>query len=196
MPREYLVQFICWWVEKFDEKGQDEFLNKTVEDLNENMRIDSKWKRDKHLTDFAVLHIQMELCYFSLREGLKRMKSFFNIKNNQLLTPLPYYVSSELLIEILECMQYLHTLEPPVLHRDIKPENILIKPYSGGRFIKIGDYGMAVLHEHPELSHTQMRGTIKYMAPEVMTSRYYDTKADVYSIGVMLQELFNFDINL
>ena len=191
-----MVQFKDWWVEKYDTKGQDEFLKKAVQDLNESIGITAHWKQEKHLTDFAVLHIQMELCDFSLKEGLKRIKHFFNIKSDVLLTSLPYYVSSEILTEILECIHYLHTLTPPVLHRDIKPENILIKPFSNGRFIKIGDYGMAVLHQHPELSHTQMRGTIRYMAPEVMTTRYYDTKADIYSIGVMVQELFNFDINL
>jgi serine/threonine protein kinase len=38
-------------------------------------------------------------------------------------------------------------------------------------------------------------GTQRYTAPEVFRSTNYDTKADIYSLGVIVQELFNIDIN-
>jgi serine/threonine protein kinase len=34
---------------------------------------------------------------------------------------------------------------------------------------------------------------MKYMAPEVIKSRKYDTKADIYSLGIIVEELFIFD---
>jgi serine/threonine protein kinase len=64
-----------------------------------------------------------------------------------------------------------------------------------GRFVKIGDFGLATLHKHDDESHSQLAGTLKYMAPEVLTTRKYDTKADIFSLGVISLELFLMDLN-
>jgi serine/threonine protein kinase len=45
-------------------------------------------------------------------------------------------------------------------------------------------------HEIYDESQTQSSGTHKYMAPEVLISREYDMKADIYSLGVIVRELF------
>jgi serine/threonine protein kinase len=63
-----------------------------------------------------------------------------------------------------------------------------------GRFIKLADFGLATIREFDEQSHTLGSETMKYMAPEVLT-RKYDTKVDIFSLGVIIQELFNIDIN-
>jgi len=47
------------------------------------------------------------------------------------------------------------------------------------------------LHEFEDQSHTQGPGTPEYNAPEVKRSRKYDVKADIYSLGVIVEELFN-----
>ena len=47
------------------------------------------------------------------------------------------------------------------------------------------------IHKFSEQSHTLDRGTLKYMAPEVEKSREYDTKADVYSLGVIYELIFD-----
>ena len=104
-----------------------------------------------------------------------------------------YYISSELFIEILESVDYLH--KQNVIHRDLKPENILLTDGQNGRFIKIADFGLSVIHEFVSQSHTTGCGTLKYIAPEVVQSTKYDTKADIYSLGVIVQELFNITIN-
>jgi serine/threonine protein kinase len=54
---------------------------------------------------------------------------------------------------------------------------------------------LATIHEFDGQSHTKYKGTIRYAAPEVMGSRKYDTKADIYSLRVIIQEVFKFDIN-
>jgi serine/threonine protein kinase len=109
------------------------------------------------------------------------------------MTPLGYYISSQLFEEILESVDYLH--KQKIIHRDLKPNNILITDGTNGRFVKIADFGLATFHLFDGQSHTKYKGTIRYAAPEVMSSRKYDTKADIYSLGVILQELFNIDIN-
>jgi serine/threonine protein kinase len=78
----------------------------------------------------------------------------------------------------------------------LKPANILITDGINGRFVKLADFGLSVIHEFNDESHTQLLGTLKYMAPEVITSRKYDTKADIYSIGRIVEELFFLKDNL
>jgi serine/threonine protein kinase len=48
-------------------------------------------------------------------------------------------------------------------------------------FVKITDFGLSVLHEFREQSHTTDKGTHKYMAPQVLYDKRYDFKADIYS---------------
>ena len=72
------------------------------------------------------------------------------------------------------------------MHRDIKPENILLsKNYD----IKLCDFGWSILH------HNQTRetfcGTFEYMAPEILENKPYDEKVDIWSLGILLYELFH-----
>jgi serine/threonine protein kinase len=140
-----------------------------------------------------LLHIQMELCLMTLKEVMKKLDQELNRKITEVNTPEGYYVSSELFIEILEGVDYLH--KQKVIHRDLKPNNVLITDGMNGRFVKIADFGLATIHEDDGQSHTKYKGAVRYVAPEVMSSRKYDTKADIYSLGVILQEVFKIDIN-
>ncbi|CAG2180074.1 unnamed protein product, partial [Oppiella nova] len=102
-----------------------------------------------------------------------------------------YFISCEILRQILESVQYLHELNPQIIHRDLKPENILIaKHVRNGRFIKLCDFGLAVEHRTETQSHSKNKGTPKYMAPELDQSKY-STKADIYSLGIISMELFD-----
>jgi serine/threonine protein kinase len=71
----------------------------------------------------------------------------------------------------------------------------LVSDGINGRFVKLADFGLSVIHKFIDQSHTQASGTIKYMAPEVIKSRKYDTKADIYSLGIIVEELFIFNNN-
>ncbi len=53
---------------------------------------------------------------------------------------------------------------------------------------------LSKVHETNKL-HTEDRGHVGYCAPEVRKSQTYDTKADIYSLGVILQEIFNINVN-
>ncbi len=82
-----------------------------------------------------------------------------------------------------------------VIHRDLKP-NILITDGMSGRFVKISDFGLVTIHEFDGQSHAKYKGTQKYVAPEVLRTRNYDLKIDIYSLGAILQELFNIGSDL
>ncbi len=140
-----------------------------------------------------LLYIQLELCSKTLKEIIEQLNEELNQKQTQTLTPIGYYICSELFREVLESVNYLH--KQNIIHRDLKPENILITEGQNGRFVKIADFGLATIHEFEGQSHTKYKGTRKYSAPEVLNSRRYDTKADVYSLGVVVAELFNININ-
>jgi serine/threonine protein kinase len=137
-----------------------------------------------------TLFIQMELCFHTL----KKLITYIYGEKSNLKKKVKFYVLSQIFIEILEGVNYLHKQNPPIIHRDLKPANILISYGIDGRFVKIADLGLATPHERDDQSHTSDIGTVKYMAIEVLNSRNYDITADIHSLGVIAQGIFNFSI--
>lgn len=73
-----------------------------------------------------------------------------------------------------------------VLHRDLKPANVMI---DGRGRAKITDFGLAGLAE--EFKGNEVRaGTPAYMAPEQLAGKEVSIKSDIYSLGLVLYELF------
>jgi serine/threonine protein kinase len=142
-----------------------------------------------------ILYIQMELCFNTLKGIMKQKLNEFKRSCFQVMTPLEYYISSELFKEILEAVNYLHSLKPPIIHRDLKPTNILITEGKNARFVKLADFGLATIHQFDQQTHSEGLGTPSYMAPELWSGRNYDTKVDIFSLGYVWQELFDVDIN-
>ncbi|CAG2102354.1 unnamed protein product [Medioppia subpectinata] len=143
------------------------------------------WIEGKHL------YIQMEYCPQTLRSVLNDKQQVFGRQSTEAMNIYEYFISCQIFREILECVQYLHELNPPIIHRDIKPENILILHNTKtNTFLKLGDFGLATEHNRPTKTHTQGAGTRNYMAPEVGMGKKYDVKADIYSVGMIGLEMF------
>ena len=81
-----------------------------------------------------------------------------------------------------------------IVHRDLKPENIWVAaPTHEDSFAKVLDFGIAKLLDNPAGKSTQTgaaMGTPRYMAPEQCMGRPVDHRADIYSLGVILYEIF------
>jgi hypothetical protein len=152
------------------------------------------WLENNRTDDMITLYIQMDLCDKTFQQLMDEINSDSYIKDNENLTQIGYYIVSQLFIEILECVQYLHKNQ--IIHRDLNPYNIMIQMNGqNNRFIKICDFGLIAIHKFTQQSHTEDRGHISYAAPEVLIGRKYDTKADIYSLGIILINLFDIDID-
>ncbi|XP_054156559.1 putative mitogen-activated protein kinase kinase kinase 7-like [Oppia nitens] len=142
----------------------------------------------------------MELCSQNLQNIIAVKGQVFDRQPETPMDCIEYYISSQLMVELTECVEYLHTSRPPVIHRDLKPSNILIidRPVIGNKFLKLGDFGLATDHnrnaDQISDSHSVGKGTSEYMAPEVYR-RIYNVKCDIYSLAIIYQDMFDIDID-
>ncbi|CAG8599465.1 284_t:CDS:10, partial [Ambispora leptoticha] len=95
--------------------------------------------------------------------------------------------------QILQGLNYLH--EQEIIHRDIKGANILVDIKGG---IKISDFGISKKVEDEFMAATSahrpsLQGSVFWMAPEVVKQVHYSTKADIWSLGCLIVEMFTGD---
>ena len=83
------------------------------------------------------------------------------------------------LSQIIEGIQYLHSFG--LVHRDIKPDNLLI---SENNVVKIIDFGLSKIILFSE-EINENYGSLLFTAPEILLNEHYNTKVDVWSIGVI-----------
>lgn len=78
-----------------------------------------------------------------------------------------------------------------VLHRDVKPSNALVRRDGS---VVLADLGLAVEVDESSLTRTgTVVGSLPYTAPEVLDGVRCDARADVYSLGATLQELWTLE---
>lgn len=95
------------------------------------------------------------------------------------------HIAAHLALQLAEAIAAIHAHQ--IIHRDLKPENILIT--DNGHNIKVIDFGLSDTDSYAILK--QPAGTLAYLAPETLaTEPICNDRADIYSYGCILRELF------
>ena len=96
--------------------------------------------------------------------------------------------AAQMLVPIAKALGYAHQRE--MIHRDVKPSNILITE-SGEPLLT--DFGVAkIIDDEATMDLTSTHATVgtpEYMAPEQVTAKTVDHRADIYALGVVFYEM-------
>ena len=100
-----------------------------------------------------------------------------------------------LFVQVCQAVQHAH--QKGIIHRDLKPTNVLVAAYDGKPVPKVIDFGVAKALGQQLTERTLVTGfgsivgTLEYMSPEQaeFNAMDVDTRADIYSLGVLLYEL-------
>jgi len=199
LEHKNIVRYHTSWVESININKKIDNLNSKLLCLNQNMekihlvKVDSteliKAENSEYDDSYSTenseydekvydkfIFIQMELCKQNLRDYLLNNK--LDDENKKIICR-----------EIIEGLTYIHNNN--IIHRDLKPTNIFI---DFDNKIKIGDFGLATnIYD----MHYEEVGTGGYIAPEILNGEKYNAKADLYSLGVIILEIFgNFKTNM
>jgi len=99
--------------------------------------------------------------------------------------PLPVGEALYAIRGALEALAYAHA--KGIIHRDVKPENIMLTP--DGQ-VKVTDFGLALARGDVRLTQEGMIvGTLLYLAPETISGKPGDHRADLYALGAVSYEL-------
>ena len=98
---------------------------------------------------------------------------------------LPQRKALDLALQICSGLKEAHA--QGIVHRDLKPENIMVDAQGN---VKIMDFGIARSMEAVTRMTGSMVGTPQYMAPEQVAGKPVDYRTDIYSLGLILYEMF------
>jgi serine/threonine protein kinase len=97
---------------------------------------------------------------------------------------IPENIMAYICAETLKGLSVLHSQYR--IHRDIKTDNVLVSLEGD---VKIGDFGFAAQLTSDRNMRNTVVGTPSWMAPELVTGSKYDSKVDVWSLGILALEL-------
>jgi serine/threonine protein kinase len=86
--------------------------------------------------------------------------------------------------ELCDALSYMHRKQ--IIHRDLKPENIMVT--HNGQNVKIIDFGLSDADSYNAFKTPA--GTKIYASPELLAGEHIDSRSDIYSLGVIIGEIY------
>ena len=184
--------------EKNNKDEGNHIWSESESDSDEKSKPIVKLKKKKNQIKTKLIFIQMELCENNTLR--------YAIDESQLKTDDEKW---RLISQILEGIEYIHSNK--YIHRDLKPGNIFLDKDNN---VKIGDFGLAKNDDNKNMDSNNTLnffwnnindfqlmdsggeimtvgiGTQYYCSPEQKQSNKYDFKTDIYSLGIIIFEMF------
>lgn len=101
--------------------------------------------------------------------------------------PLPENSAKNILLQLCHALKVFHGVG--AVHRDIKPENILLR----GEEVVLIDFHAARISNPISTTDTRILGTTGYAAPEQYGFSQTDARADIYALGILLNEMLTLE---
>lgn len=113
----------------------------------------------------------------------KTLKEYMNEKGGKL----PWREAANFSMQICRALEHAHSKH--VVHRDIKPQNIIMT--EEGK-LKVADFGIARAANNTTTVNSTAAavGSAHYLSPEQARGGYTDCRSDIYSLGVVMYEMF------
>ena len=170
---EYAIKLID--KTKFENKLQKELFSREV-DMMYKIRHPNIVRLYTHFEDDTNCYIALEY----IKKG--NLYSYTQSMPNKVLDAA---TTAHFVVDLISALYYLHNMNPPIIHRDIKPENLLVG--NNGQ-LKLTDFGGSNYLEGGNVRYTTC-GTQIYHSPEMLLKKGYDTRVDIWAIGILIFEL-------
>ena len=122
-----------------------------------------------------IITTENEVCF--IREYIKGQPL------DMLNLPLDEGKACDICIQLCDVLIYLHNQKPPVIHRDIKPQNVII---DDDGCVHLIDFGISRVFSEEATQDTSLIVTEGYAPPEQYGFKQTDSRADVYSLGMLM----------
>ncbi|EAS05844.2 Serine/Threonine kinase domain protein (macronuclear) [Tetrahymena thermophila SB210] len=158
--------------------GKKDYLEKL---LRQEVGVQKQMKSENivRLKEFLIsdnnYYLILDYCNAgNLKQQIQKEKKFSENKAKQIM------------IQIMSGLKEMY--QRSIVHRDIKPENILVAQTPQGFVYKLADFGFAKILNNQDMIKSQV-GTPLYMDPQILLGKPYDSKCDIWSVGIIFYEL-------
>ena len=169
---EYAIKLID--KTKFENKLQKDLFSREVE-MMYKIKHPNIVRLYTHFEDESNCYIALEY----IKKG--NLYSYTQSMPNKVLDAAS---TANFVVDLVSSLYYLHNMTPPIIHRDIKPENLLL---GNNGHLKLTDFGGSNYLEG-KVRYTTA-GTQLYHSPGMLLKKGYDTRVDIWAIGVLIFEL-------
>ena len=141
-------------------------------------------------------YFEHNLIAFMLNKSLAFQRKVF-----RQMTSIEFCITLETYRQIIEGINFLHNLKPPIIHRNLKTKNIFIDPNDAKNFIKISDFGFHKFIDWGLTPKSLIKEPSNIMFPRTQTivendsmiqKQSFGLKTDIYCLAIIGEQLFEF----